>query len=291
MNRDCFVASLLAMTRGGFMSGFFEVMWLPFLACLILAGIHAYLGLHVIERQVIFVDLALAQIAALGAGVAIFFGHDMGEPFAYWFSLGFTLVGAAIFSLTRFKRQRIPQEAIIGLTYAVSTALLVMVLSGSGEGDEHIRQALVGNVLLVSRQEVLKLFLIYSAVGFFHYIFRRPFLLISRDPEQAFREGLNVRLWDFLFYASFGFVVTSSVKIAGVLLVFSFLVVPAAAAVLFSDNIRQRLMLGWTIGFAASAAGMAVSYYWDFPTGASVVCVFGLALLLAAVLKNVYNKG
>ena len=271
------------------MNEFFHVMSLPFLTCLILAGIHAYLGLHVIERQVIFVDLALAQIAALGASFALIFGYSMDSAHSYWMSLGFTIAGAAIFSLTRFKKQRIPQEAIIGITYAVSAALLILILSRSGEGDEHIKQALVGNILLIRMPEVLKVLIIYSLIGLFHYIFRKNFLLISQAPEEAYRKGLNVRFWDFLFYASFGFVVTSSVKIAGVLLVFSFLVVPSAAAILFSNDTRKRLILGWAIGFAASVLGMALSYYLDFPTGASVVCVFGLILVVLAVIKRLFT--
>ena len=271
------------------MNEFFHVMTLPFLACLILAGIHAYLGLHVIERQVIFVDLALAQIAVLGASLALAFGQSMDSVQAYWMSLGFTLVGAAIFSLTRFKEQRIPQEAIIGIAYAVAAALLVMVVSRSGEGDEHIREALVGNILLIRKAEVLKIATIYSLVGLFHYVFREKFLLISRDPQAAYRQKINVRLWDFLFYASFGFVVTSSDRIAGVLLVFSFLVVPSVAALLFSNKIRMRLALGWAIGFLASVLGMAVSYYLDFPTGASVVCMFGVILVLCAFFKKILS--
>ena len=266
------------------MSEFLHVMVLPFAACLILTGIHAYLGLHVIERQVIFVDLALAQIAALGASLALVFGYGLDSVQSYWMSLGFTLCGAAIFSLTRFKKQSVPQEAIIGITYAVSAALLILILSRSGEGDEHIKQALVGNILLIRSSEVLKILGIYSVIGLFHYIFRDKFLLISQNPEEAYRKGINVRLWDFLFYASFGFVVTSSVKIAGVLLVFSFLVVPSVAAILFSNKTKTRLVLGWTVGFMASVLGMATSYYLDFPTGASVVCTFGLILVVLAVI-------
>ena len=268
------------------MSGFFHVMALPFLACVILTGIHAYLGLHVIERQVIFVDLALAQIAALGASFALILGFGMENALSYWLSLGFTLAGAVIFSLTRFKKKRIPQEAIIGITYAVSAALLILVLSRSGEGDEHIKQAFVGNILLVRAPEVLKLLGIYSLVGIFHYIFRDKFFPISQNSQEAYRRGIRVRLWDFLFYASFGFVVTSSVRIAGVLLVFSFLVAPSVAAVLFSEEIKIRLVLGWAVGLAASVIGMVVSYYLDFPTGASVVCAFGFILILLSLLKK-----
>lgn len=267
------------------MSEFLHIMSLPFLACLILAGIHAYLGFHVIERQVIFVDLALAQIAVLGASFALVAGYDMDSVQSYWLSLGFTIIGAAIFSLTRFKKQRIPHEAIIGIVYAVSAAALIMILSRSGEGDEHIKQALVGNILLVTMPEITKIFWIYTVMGIFHYLCRRQFFMISTDTDKAFQEGVNVRLWDFLFYVSFGFVVTSSVKIAGVLLVFSFLVVPSVCAMLFSSDMRIRLVLGWLVGFLASILGMMVSYYFDYPTGASVVCVFGSILLLLALLK------
>jgi zinc/manganese transport system permease protein len=272
------------------MNGFLHIMALPFLACLILAGIHAYLGFHVIERQVIFVDLALAQIAVLGASLGLVAGYGMDSAQSYWLSLGFTVIGAAIFSLTRFKKQRIPHEAIIGIVYAVSAAALVMILSRSGEGDEHIKQALVGNILLVSMPEIKNIFWIYVIIGMFHFLCRRQFFLLSSAPDKAFQQGINVRLWDFLFYVSFGFVVTSSVKIAGVLLVFSFLVVPSVCAMLFSNDMRIRLLIGWSIGFLASVLGMAVSYVFDFPTGASVICVFGGVLILLAITKPLVHR-
>lgn len=267
------------------MMEFLQIMLLPFLACLVLTGIHAYLGFHVIERQVIFVDLALAQIAVLGASFAILFGHEMHGTQGYLISLTFTIIGAGLFALTRFKKQKIPHEAIIGIVYVVSSALMLIVLSFSGEGTEHIRHSLVGNILLVSPADVMKIFIIYLAVGLIHFVFRKKFYLISGDPQQAFEQGLNVRGWDFLFYVTFGFVVTSSVEIAGVLLVFSFLVIPAVCAMMLSDNRRSRLFLGWGIGVIGSILGIAVSYFLDLPTGASVVCTFGLILLSMAVFK------
>lgn len=272
------------------MVGFLHIMTLPFLACIVLTGMHAYLGLHVLERQVIFVDLSLAQIAALGASIALLFGYSMESMNSYWLSLGFTIIGAGIFAVTRFRKQRIPQEAIIGIVYIVSAALLIMILSRSGEGDEHIKQALVGNLLLVSLPETIKVFLIYSIIGLLHYILRKPILLISQKPEEAFKKGINVRFWDFLFYVSFGFVVSSSVRIVGVLLVFAFLVVPSTCAMLFATSVKERLMIGWGIGLLASILGMAVSYFWDFPTAASVVCVFGLLLVLLVSTKALIGK-
>ena len=272
------------------MTDFLALMTLPFLVCLVLTGIHVYLGLHVIERQVIFVDLALAQIAAVGTGIALVLGHEPGTSASYWTSLGFTLAGAGVFSLTRFKNQKIPQEALIGIAYAVAASLLLVILSRSGEGDEHIRAALMGNVLLVRGGEVVKLAVIYGLIGAFHFAFRRRFLLISQDPQEAVRQGWNLRFWDFLFYVSFGIVVTSSVAIAGVLLVFSYLVVPASCAVLFASRVKTRLAIGWAVGFMASVAGMALSYFADLPTGGSVVCALGVTLLVCMAASKVTAK-
>ena len=207
----------------------------PFAASLILTGIHAYLGVHVVERGVIFVDLSLAQIAALGASIALLLPFAGGDPhggWTYWISLGFTFIGAAIFATIRARRARIPQEAIIGITYAVASAASILAMSKATSESEHLKDMLVGNILAVAPGEVIRTALLYAAVGVFHYVFRHKFLAISMDPEKAEREGINVRLWDFLFYASFGFVVTSSVSIAGVLLVFCYLIVPSVAAML-----------------------------------------------------------
>jgi len=195
-----------------------QFLILPFIASLILTDIHAYLWVHVVERGVIFVDLALAQIAALGATIAILAGMDPHGTGAYWFSLGFTFLGAAIFALVRSRHKHIPLEAIIGIAYAVASAGAILAMSKATGETEHLKDMLVGNILSVSRHDVIKTAILYGVIGAFHYIFRRKFLLISCDEEAARARGINVRLWDFLFYASFGFVVTSSVAIAGVLL-------------------------------------------------------------------------
>ena len=253
---------------------------LPFLASLILTGIHAYLGVHVVERGVIFVDLALAQIAALGATIAILAGMDPHARGAYWMSLAFTFLGAAIFALVRKRKGRIPLEAFIGITYAVASAAAILAMSKATGETEHLKDMLVGNILAVSKEDVIRTAILYGAIGLFHYIFRRKFLLISTDPECASKEGLSIGLWDFLFYASFGFVVTSSVAIAGVLLVFCYLVVPSVGAMLFADRIGPRLAIGWTMGTLVSALGCYFSVLLDLPTGATIVCTFGAVLLL-----------
>ena len=261
---------------------------LPFLTGLVLTGIHAYLGVHVVERGVIFVDLSLAQIAALGTTVAFLAGHDLHSGVSYFWSLGFTIVGAAIFALTRVHHDtRIPQEAIIGIVYSVSAAAAILVMSKAPQETEHLKDMLVGNILAVNWTTVIKTAVLYALVGLFHFIFRRQFLAISLGNGESVK---NVKLWDFLFYTSFGFVVTSSVAIAGVLLVFSYLIVPSVAAMLFSKSIGKRLAIGWSMGALVSALGILLSFRLDLPTGATIVCTFGIALLLMAVVWAVTRR-
>ena len=258
----------------------------PFAASLILTGIHAYLGVHVVERGVIFVDLSLAQIAALGGAVAIllpFSGGDPHGPGAYWTSLLFTFLGATIFATIRSRHARIPQEAIIGISYAVASAATILVMSQATSEAEHLKFMLVGNILAVSWPQVAQTTLLYAVIGAFHYAFRQKFLAISLGRGEA--EGLDVRVWDFFFYASFGFVVTSSVAIAGVLLVFCYLIVPSVGAMLYAESIGRRLAIGWSMGTLVSALGIYLSVKLDLPTGATMVCTFGLALILMALAK------
>src|SRR5262249_21986374 len=229
-----------------------SLMWVPFLMCLVLTGIHAYLGFHVLAREVVFVDIALAQLAALGATAAFLFGFDLETWESYAFGLTFTILGAMVLALTRSRRRQVSQEAVIGVVYAVSSAGAVLLADRSPHGAEHLRGMLVGSILSVSGREVLEVAVLYSAIGVFHWLCRRAFFLISTDPLRAYREGWRVRGWDFLFYASFGVVVTSSVRIAGVLLVFSYLIVPALAGIMLGIRVGARLMIGWAFGTAVS---------------------------------------
>ncbi len=262
----------------------------PFIASLILTGIHAYLGVHVVERGVIFVDLSLAQIAALGTTIAVMSGLEPHSEASYVISLLFTFLGAAVFSTIRGHRARIPQEAIIGICYAVASAAAILAMSKSVEQTEHLKEMLVGNILTVSWFEVGKTAVLYGAIGLFHYIYRRKFLLISMNPAEAERQGISTRFWDFLFYASFGFVVTSSVAVAGVLLVFCYLIVPSVGAMLFAEKIGPRLAIGWTMGTLVSALGVYLSLAIDLPTGATIVCTFAVVLILMAGLKMVLKR-
>jgi zinc/manganese transport system permease protein len=255
-------------------------------ASLIIAGIHAYLGLHVVERGVIFVDLSLAQIASLGAAIAVWQGYDPHtDPAIYWMSLGFTLIGAFIFAMVKGHEANIPQEAIIGISYAVASAAVILTLSKATGEAEHLQNMLVGNILSVQWPEVWLTGGIYLAIGIFHYVFRKRFLEISVDTKAAAARGVPVRFWDFLFYASFGLVVTRSVAIAGVLLVFCYLIVPSVGGMLFAERIGPRLAIGWVMGVVVSMLGMYFSVQFDLPTGATIVCTFGLMLAAMALVR------
>ena len=259
----------------------------PLVACLIIVAIHSYLGLHVIAREVIFVDLSLAQMAALGSAVAILAGSQPDSTSAFLYALGFTSLGAAIFALTRtHERGRVPQEAIIGIVYVVASALAILVADRTPRGGEAIKDILVGSLLWVSWPVIARLAAVYAVVGIFHWVLRGRFLTISFHPETAAARGWKVRWWDFLFYLSFGLVITFSVPIAGVLLVFSFLVVPAAVAFQFTRRQGALAVVSWMAGVIASATGLWFSFRYDLPTGPLIVCAFGVVLLVAYGIRR-----
>ena len=267
------------------------LLWAPFLMCLVLTGIHAYLGVHVLAREVVFVDIALAQIAALGATAAFLLGFDLETWESYMCGLAATIAGALVLALTRTRERHVSQEAVIGVVYAVSSAAAVLLADRAPHGVEHVRAMLVGNLLAVQPADVAKVAVLYAAVGVAHWVCRRPFLLISTDPDAAFAQGYRVRLWDFVFYATFGVVVTSSVRIGGVLLVFSYLIVPALAGIALGRSVRAKLMVGWAFGALVSVLGVVASAALDLPTGATVVCAFGVTLLVFWALQRAFGWG
>jgi zinc/manganese transport system permease protein len=268
----------------------FQFLLPAIVATLVIAGIHAYLGLHVVERGVIFVDLSLAQIASLGAAIAVWRGYDPHDPAIYWSSLAFTLLGAFIFAMIKGHEAKIPQEAIIGISYAVASAAVILTMSKATGEAEHLKDMLVGNILSVQWPEVWLTAGIYLVIGVFHWIFRQRFLDISLDAKAVAARGISVRFWDFLFYASFGFVVTRSVAIAGVLLVFCYLIVPSVGAMLWASRIGSRLAIGWVMGVLVSMLGMYFSVQFDLPTGATIVCTFGLVLIFMALTRPLIVK-
>ncbi|MEA2907664.1 MAG: zinc/manganese transport system permease protein [Alphaproteobacteria bacterium] len=247
-------------------------LWPSFVVAFCLVGIHAYFGIQVLARNVVFVDLALAQIAALGATVAFMLGHPAQGLAAYGYSLGFTLVAAVLLAFTRTWSARVSQEALIGVIYVVAAAAAILLIDRAPQGAEHLKQILTGNILTTGTEDLVLIAPLYAAIGLAHWLLQRRFALSGSIA------------WDFVFYASFGVVVTSSVALAGVLLVFSFLIIPAAIGVLYARKLARQLAIGWFAGTVTSAAGLAASFGFDLPTGATMVCAFGGALAFAGLL-------
>ncbi len=258
-----------------------DLMIPPIVAALVILSVHAYLGLHVIAREVIFVDLAFAQIAALGTTVALLMGIPLGTEASLFFALGATLAGALLFSFTRMEGSAVPQEAIIGIAYVVASAAVILLAGLTAEGAEHIKETLTGTLLWVSWEQIVKMAVPYAVIAIFHFVLRRYFLTVSFHPEKA----KKVRRWDFLFYLSFGIVISFSVEIAGVLMVFSTLVIPAVVAFFFTDKFGTALLLAWASGAVAIIGGIGASFYWDLATGPLLVCAFGLVLVIAMILR------
>ncbi len=258
-----------------------EVMKWPLAACLVFPPLLVYMGLHVVKREVIFVDLALAQVATLGTCVALLMGYHFNDRVTFWISLGVTFLGAALFSWSRSSRQnQVPQEAIIGITFVVAAAGVILLLSRVAGGKEELEHLLTGDILNVTADDVGQRTVLFLGLAGFYAAFHRRFALISSDPDAAVAQGLRVRTWDFFFYAAFALVVVSFVRIAGVLLTFAYLIVPAVCAVMLARSWRWRMIIGGTIAAVASLGGLYASYRLDLPTGASIVVACGLLLVL-----------
>ena len=261
----------------------FEFLLPPLVASVILVGIHGYFGLHVLSRGVIFVDISMAQIAALGTLVGMWAGVDPHSGSSYLFSLAFVLLAAAVFSLVDLKGRQIPKEAIIGIVYGLSLAVALIIADLSTGGMAYIKESFSGGLLWVSWGKIVSSAAVYSAVGLVHYRFHDKFFALSAGENQgAIR---NAAFWDFLFYATFGLVLVNSVRIGGVFVVFALLVVPASIAVLFYTSWRGRIIFGWIVGVVVIILSAVFSYHYDLPNGPMIVCLLGLFMALAAIIK------
>lgn len=260
-----------------------DLMIAPIVAGLVVLSIHAYLGLHVIARGVIFVDLAFAQIAALATTVGLLIGIEHGTPAALALSVGFTLVGAVVFSFSRLTNTVVPQEAIIGIIYVVASAAVILIAGFTAEGAEHIAETLTGTLIWVGWPEIIRMAGVYALLGVAYYVFRKPFFAVSIGEDSARRS----RFWDVLFYMLFGIVISFSVPVAGVLMVFSALVIPAVVAFLFTSRFATALVIAWIVGALALVGGVVASFWWDVATGPLLVCTFGFALVVALVVRVV----
>ena len=268
-----------------------EVMKWPLAACLLLPPLLVYLGLHVVTREVIFVDLALAQVATLGSCVGLILGYGINDPTTFWISLGVTFLGAAFFSWSRSSRKgAVPQEAIIGITFVVAAAGVILLLSRVVGGKEELEHLLTGDILNITRAEVGRRAALFLVLAGFYATFHERFSLISSDPEAAFARGMKVRLWDFLFYAAFALVVVSFVRVAGVLLTFAYLIVPAVCGVMLAEGWVRRLVVGWGTAVIASLIGLLASFWLDLPTGAAIVVASGLMLAIASVFARIRSS-
>ncbi|HKP30999.1 MAG TPA: metal ABC transporter permease [Gemmatimonadales bacterium] len=268
-----------------------EIMKWPLAACLLLPPLLVYLGLHVVKREVIFVDLALAQVATLGTCIALLMGHHFNDRMTFWISLGTTFLGAAFFSWSRaVKKHTVPQEAIIGITFVVAAAGVILLLSRVAGGKEELEHLLTGDILNVTMTDVFQRVALFAALAAFYGAFHRRFALISTAPDQAEVDGHRVGLWDFLFYAAFALIVVAFVRLAGVLLTFAYLIVPAVCGVMLARTWLRQLAIGWTVAAMASMVGLYASYRFDLPTGAAIVVVCGLMLALVSTVAS-FKKG
>jgi zinc/manganese transport system permease protein len=267
------------------MSDAFSLLALPFAASVAFVLIHAYLGVHVLRRNIIFADLALAQLSALGATVAFASGYAPESAAGYAYALLFTGIGAALLTLTRALARFMSREAFVGIVYVVATAATILVVDRAPQGAEHVKRILLGRILTVGPADVAQFAVLYSIIGTFCWFARRPLLAVSGEQRSGLPGGIAAPLWDFVFFLIFGLVVTSSVTTAGVLLVFSFLIVPPIIGLLFSTRLHRALPIAWCCGIIASAAGLGASFSFDLPTGAAMVMAFAIVLLLAGLGK------
>ncbi|MBN1164350.1 MAG: metal ABC transporter permease [Candidatus Krumholzibacteriota bacterium] len=257
----------------------------PLVACVTILGLLGYLGIHVLKREIIFIDIALAQIAAVGATFAhLYLGREENSVPAYLCAFAFTVLAALFFSQIDKRITRISHEAIIGVTYAIAAAAALFILALAAGGDVHMENMLTGSILWARWPDILAIAVLFFLVGLFHFLYRRKFIRLSESYGSGAVRGKENIWWDFLFYVSMGMVITFSVKIAGVLVIFSFLIIPATFSALFADSWRDRLLWAWGVGIFSIISGLILSYFLDFCCGPAVITMLGLSLIGASLL-------
>jgi zinc/manganese transport system permease protein len=266
------------------MAEFWSLMQWPLIAALVMSPVHCLFGLHIVRRGVIFIDLAVAQMAALGMAIAVSQGHDVYSPQAYWLALGFALGAALMIALTRFKLGRVPHEAIIGIIFVLASALGIVVLEQSPHGLEELKDTLSGSILLVQQPEVVKTSVVYGIILVISMLLWRLTTRVSLNEPDA-PTGLRRTLVDFAFYGLLAFVVASSVKIAGVLVVFTWLVMPPVMAFLWVAKMARAIVIAVPLALVGSFGGLWVSFKYDWPTGPAIVVVFGTAVAILYIVK------
>jgi zinc/manganese transport system permease protein len=277
---------------GGYLEQLIDINGLPLLSCLVVSGILVYLGMHVVERKVIFVDLALAQIAALGVMWAILMGydHETDTLAVTLYSLAFTAIGALVFSITRTRNERVPHEALIGIIYVTASAGGLVLADRFALGTEALKELIAGRVALVTPAIVAKLAITCAVVAGVFAVLHRRFLRISRDPAAAEASGMTIRAWDFLFYLLFGVLITQCVGVLGVLPVFAYLVIPAVSGAFLFSSVRARLVFGWAFAGVISLVGLETARVSQLDPGPTIVCLFAGALVLLGVVLSLHAR-
>ena len=270
-----------------------DFMFAPFIACLILIIIMVYFGIHVIEREIIFIDIALAQIAALGSAVSLVLEmfnighqhhvqeHDSRTFMAYLFCL----IAAGIFTLLKNKQLKIPLEAIIGIAYAVATTSAVIILDKGAGSDVHVHDMLAGTILWISWHQVMRLFIVVLVIGGFHYFFREKFKALTLNYQGKETNIKYPGLWDFIFYLTFGIVIVEAVFVGGVLTIFGFLIIPSSISVLFATRWSERILIGLAVGGIATILGLYLSWVMDIPCSPAIILFLAACLLLSVLVK------
>lgn len=254
----------------------FNFLIYPFMGCVLLILIHSYFGIHILERGIIFLDISMAQFIAVGISISFFMGHE--DSGRYLYSVLFAVIGALILSLSRKIARFVNIEAFIGVFYIFSLASSILILDRTPHGIDELKAILNGNVLWISQGEIIKMFILYLVIGLVHLIFRKRFFALTY-------EGSGGYIWEFLFFLSFAFVLVSSVSTAGILQVFSFLVIPALIGRLYTREPFKVLFIGWGVGLVASVFGLAVSFKMDLPTAPLIVASLSVAFFLLLAMK------
>jgi len=261
-----------------------QILGLPLLACILMSAILGYLGIHVLKREVIFIDIALAQIAAVGSIAAhLVFEVHGDSTVAYICALGCVLLSAAFYAVIRNRITQISLEAVIGISYAIAAAGTLFLVGIAPGGHVHVQQILSGSLLWTNWRDIVLSLLVFSAVGACFYFFRKPLNRLSNNYQKAHAEGLKTAMWDFVFYMLLGIVITLTVQMAGIVVVFAFLIIPSTISALFSSHWGIRMLIGWAVTAVASVSGLLFAYYLDFSIGPAVALFLGGELIIAAL--------
>lgn len=249
-------------------------------ASLIVGAVCAYLGVYVVLRRIVFVGAALAQVSSAGVGIAILTGKDPSVM-----SLLLTLGGVAAFSI-KSRDKRTTQESLIGVGYAVASALAVLFVAKSAQGEAHMLDVLSGNILTVTAQQVWWMSVVGLSAIAIHTLFHKQFVYSAFDPDTAQASGVRSNLWDLLFFLTLGVVISFSIKLAGTLLVFAFLVVPAVTALLLSQRLGRIYAIAIASAAISTVAGLYASVRMDLPSGPAIVACSFVILLVAWVVSR-----